>query len=166
MEDELTNFRDWYLDTHPPLLVPFNHFLHFVEGVTGLTIYRDGPFQVQLFIAAPNTVIPNHIHPNVDSYEVALNGMEFFLNDDVMLSRERNDTPDGNYSDAMYETIRVHPDVPHGGIAGKNGGSFMSIQHWLNGVEPTSVGNDWNGDTMGNCHTNQVTTKEVNEKGN
>ena len=166
MEDKLTKFRNWYLKKSPPILVPYNHFAHFIEGVSGLTIFRNDPFQVQIFIAEPNTVIPNHTHPNVDSYEVALNGMEFFLNDEVSLSRKKTDTQNGQYSAAMYETVRVYPDCPHGGIAGKNGGSFISIQHWLNGVKPTSVANDWNGVTMGNCHTNQVLTTEVNEKGN
>ena len=31
-----------------------------------------------------------------------------------------------------YETIRVTANDPHGGTASKNGGSFISIQKWLN----------------------------------
>lgn len=31
----------------------------------------------------------------------------------------------------------------HGGIFGKKGGCFLSMQKWLNGVPPSFVGHDW-----------------------
>ena len=75
-DDDLTHFLQWYLNAGLRLFVPHDNFIHFVEGVTGVTIYRSEPYQVQLFTATPNTVIPSHTHPNVDSYEVSLSGME------------------------------------------------------------------------------------------
>ena len=63
---------------------------------------------------------------------------------------------DNNLSASHYEVVRVLPESPHSAIAGKKGGSFMSVQHWLNDVKPTSVGNDWQGDTMGKHHTEQI----------
>ena len=160
--DDLTTFLEWYLAGGLKTYVPHKNFVHFVEGVTGLTVYRSGEYQVQLFTATPDTVIPSHTHPNVDSYEVALSGMEFFLDDKVVLPRWYADMPATNSNLAMshYEVVRVLPDSPHSALAGKDGGSFMSVQHWLNGVEPTSVGNDWIGSTMGDKHTTQVTTTE------
>tara|TARA_R100000353_G_C6413001_1_gene170976 strand:- start:29 stop:556 length:528 start_codon:yes stop_codon:yes gene_type:complete len=164
--DELTSFLEWYLDAGLRIFVPHENFVHFVEGVTGLTIYRVDEFQVQLFTATPNTVIPSHTHPNVDSYEVALSGMEFYLNDKVVLPRWYADLKASNcdLSTSHYEVVRVLPDCPHSAKAGKNGGSFMSVQRWLNGVEPTSVGNDWDGKTMGDNHNHQVTTTTKNEQ--
>ena len=82
-DDELSHFLDWYRENPQRIYVPLENSVHFVEGVTGLTIYRHGEYQVQLFTTTPNTVIPSHVHPNVDSYEVALSGMEFYLNDNV-----------------------------------------------------------------------------------
>jgi|TARA_B100000131_G_C17799316_1_gene484773 hypothetical protein len=158
-DDELTHFLTWYLDTGLKIYVPHYDFVHFVEGVTGLTIYRKDQFQVQLFTATPNTEIPSHTHPNVDSYEVALSGMEFFLDGKVVLPRWYANLPsmaDNNLSASHYEVVRVLPESPHSAIAGKKGGSFMSVQHWLNDVKPTSVGNDWQGDTMGKHHTEQI----------
>ena len=55
-----------------------------------------------------------------------------------------------------YQTIRVRPNDPHGGTASKNGGAFISIQRWLNNVEPTHVSSNWNGDTMGDNHKEQT----------
>tara|TARA_R100000742_G_C4201980_1_gene30818 strand:+ start:48 stop:572 length:525 start_codon:yes stop_codon:yes gene_type:complete len=159
--DELTTFLEWYLKSCLGIYVPHSNFIHFVEGVTGLTIYRHKQYQVQLFTTTPNTIIPSHTHPNVDSYEVALSGMEFYLNDKVVLPRWYANVPAPNNDLSMshYQVVRVLPDCPHSAKAGKSGGSFMSVQHWLNGVKPTSVGNDWNGEsTMGGKHTEQITT--------
>ena len=107
--DKLTHFLTWYLDAGLRIFVPHFDFVHFVEGVTGLTIYRDGQYQVQLFTATPNTVIPSHTHPNVDSYEVALSGMEFFLDDKVVLPRWYANLPSNhcNLSTSHYEFVRV-----------------------------------------------------------
>jgi hypothetical protein len=162
--DELTSFLEWYLDAGNRIYVPHKNSIHFVEGVTGLTIYRHDQFQVQLFTATPNTIIPSHTHPNVDSYEVALSGMEFFLNDKVVLPRwyANVQAPNCNLSKSHYQVVRVLPDCPHSAIAGKKGGSFMSVQQWINDVKPTSVGNDWDGVTMGDSHTDQVTTTVEN----
>ena len=167
-EDDLTYFLQWYLDAGLRLFVPQDNFIHFVEGVTGVTIYRSEPYQVQLFTATPNTVIPSHTHPNVDSYEVSLSGMEFYLDDKVVLPRwyANIKAKGSNIPDSHYKVVRVLPESPHSAIAGKNGGAFMSVQKWLNNVKPTSVGNDWDGNTMGVRHTDQVTTTIQNEESN
>ena len=161
--DALTTFLEWYLEAGLKIFTPMDDAVHFVENVVGTTIYRHEQFQVQLFTANPNTIIPEHVHPNVDSYEVALTGMEFTLQGKIILPMWASDTKcqDSNLSIAHYSTVRVLPESLHGGRSGPKGGAFMSVQHWLNGVKPTSVGNDLNGgSTMGNDHTTQVTTKE------
>ena len=164
--DELTSFLEWYLKTgFRALYVPYSNFIHFYEGIHGLTIYRDEPYQVQLFTVEPNTVIPIHTHPNVDSYEVSLSGMELILNDKVALPRWQANLPDptNDLPLSRYGVVRVLPDYPHGGSAGKNGGTFMSVQRWLNGVKPTSVAHDWGGETtLGKSHDTQITSTKEN----
>jgi len=134
------------------LLNPCSGGLAFVEGVTGLVLHRDRQFQVQLFTVAPFTTIPVHVHPNVDSYEYYLSGMQFSYKNKYLI-QEQMAHPG--------LIIRVKEGEKHGASSGKNGGSFLSFQHWLNGVKPTSVGNDWEeGDTMGVNHSRQI--KEMN----
>src|SRR5262245_56163477 len=69
----LEEFLEWWMQTRPfkpPMECPIN-----VDGsLYGVVLYRDGPFQVQLFIVAPGAEIPDHVHPNVDSYEVYFSG--------------------------------------------------------------------------------------------
>ncbi len=55
-----------------------------------------------------------------------------------------------------YQTIRVKPNDLHGGTASKNGGAFISIQHWLNDVDPTHVSSNWDGNSMGKQHSEQA----------
>ena len=97
-------------------------------------LYRKGCFQVQLFTVAPNIEIPDHIHPNMDSYEVHVGGdIAFRVNGEF-------NNPKNNL---MPGVTRIRPTDFHGGSFGKRGGLFLSVQHWLNGVEPSSAGEDW-----------------------
>jgi quercetin dioxygenase-like cupin family protein len=105
---------------------------------TGTVLYRKDEYQVQLFVLKPNSIIEPHIHPNVDSYEVYVNG-------DAKLMRE------GRYFEPKEygAFIRVKPSTWHGGEFGPRGCSFLSVQRWLNGVSPTTIGDDWH-DAKGN----------------
>jgi hypothetical protein len=154
--DYLEEVRDWYLATAPMIAVcpPFERPVTIVEGVTGVVLYRQGQIQVQMFIAAPDIEIPDHTHPNVDSYEVYMAGdLHFRLNGELVLPEEvlQKQTEDGTGA-ALYVSVRVPPNAPHGAKVGPRGGVFLSIQRWLNGVPPTSVGDDWDGETMGPVH--------------
>jgi len=129
--DDLEQFLNWWLNTryiNTPKEFPTN----FNGTLSGAVLYRQDPYQVQLFIVQPNSDIKPHIHPNVDSFEVFVGGDIKFLCDDV--EYEQN---------ALGMSIRVKPNSWHGGKFGERGGCFLSVQKWLNGVFPTSVGDDW-----------------------
>jgi len=161
--DKLESFKNWYLAQKPTIkfCVPFDNPLMFIDGISGLTVYRKENFQVQLFICEPNTEIPEHIHPNIDSFELFLYGMKFThskktIIDSDMALKENNEMP--LY---YYQTIRVKPDDWHGGTSSKNGGAFISIQHWLNNTKPTHVSDDWQGNVVGNKHKQQLERTEL-----
>jgi hypothetical protein len=146
--DDLSYFAHWYLTCRAKtkILPPSDeNTLVFIDGLYGITLLRQKPFQVQLFICKPNLYVPEHTHPNVDSYEVALYGMT--LRHCGKTYKEKDLQP--------YHTIRVKTNHPHGGVASKYGGAFMSIQQWLNDTKITSVGLDWVGETMGKKHIKQ-----------
>ena len=76
--------------------------------------------------------------------------------------------PDCNLSIAHYNVVRVLPESEHSAKAGPTGGCFLSVQQWLNGVEPSAVGMDWKGgSSMGDGHDSQITsTEEADAKTN
>ncbi len=140
----LEEFREWWMDTRP-FVVPFASPVMTDGNIWGAVLYRRPPWQVQLFVLKPDSVVPPHRHPNVDSFEVYLSGdIEFSLNGDIVTPMEFSAEPGFTGAHCSFgEVIRVLPHSPHGAKIGKKGGCFLSIQRWLNGVEPTNVGDDW-----------------------
>jgi hypothetical protein len=126
-----------------------------IQDVTAVVWLRDGPYQVELFIVPPNYIIPEHVHPNVESYEMFLGGDISFSHSGRWVDRDglimRRDAPDMRGALVPVETNDLH-----GGAFGPRGGVFMSIQKWLNGISPHSVSADYTGPVMGAHHFNSV----------
>lgn len=136
MQDVLEEFLQWWLATRPFNTPQENALIH-TEDTFGVVLYRQDQFQVELFNVKPNSEIPRHIHPNVDSYEVYMGGdIEFSRNEEIF-----NPSNIGDY-------IRVKPGDWHGGKFGPRGCCFLSVQIWLRDVAPKFVGDDWQ-DTKG-----------------
>jgi hypothetical protein len=162
-DDELTNFLEWFIDSGQRINTPLDRSIHFVENLTSTCIYRYEQFQVEFVTVRPDTYIPPHTHPNVDSYEVALRGIEFYSDGKTVLPMwfANQKDPNSNLSIAHYNVVRVLPSSEHSAKAGGEGGCFLSVQHWLNGVEPSAVGMDWKGgSSMGDGHDSQITSTE------
>ena len=146
--DALSKFADWYLRGNcngilnrikPPAVQPM-----LIDGIAGITLYQKDQFQVEMFVCQPNVIIPEHIHPNVDSFEVCLYGMSF--------EHELTHICNPNDSLKMYDTLRVRPEHRHSASSGPIGGVFISIQHWLNGVAPYRIAKDYEGGIIGTKH--------------
>ena len=163
-KDDLTEFLEWWLE-HKPTCPPAKNAIVQEGDLSGVVLYRKGQFQVELFIVKPNVTIVQHVHPNVDSYEVNLTGDIDFYCDGVLHTSGK--------------PVRVKTNSWHGGYFGPQGGSFLSIQKWLNGIEPDFVGNDWKdhigslnydnstliqGESNGNTNEKNSTNEETNEK--
>lgn len=127
--------------------------LNFIGKCEGITLYREDNFQVQLFIFEPNAVVESHTHPNVDTYQIMLCGsLKFFLD-----GRNVNvpKLPDArSIMDERYH-LRLPNNSIHGGVVGPNGASYLSIQHWLDGIPISSLEKNWS-DSFGNIKGNIV----------
>ena len=141
--DPLEAFLTWWLNTRT-LKPPFANDLLMIDGMAnGAVLYRDGPFQVQLFIIQPHTEIVAHVHPNMDSYEVYLGGdIEFSHSGEKVTDIDQLTSVNGVWSE-FGKVIRVRPNDVHGGKFGNKGGLFLSVQHWINGASPTSANIEW-----------------------
>ena len=158
--DVLEDFCSSFLKKAPVLgAVPFAGAVSKIEDVTAILLYRQGQFQVQMFAVPEGTIIPEHAHPNVDSFEVYVGG-------NIQLSLDGRHV----YSPAILfenkgplklasrrgERVRVRPNQIHGATIGAGGAVFLSIQHWLNGIKPHCVAADYDGVAMGEHHLAQV----------
>lgn len=143
--DDLARFATWYLSGKPnlPMRPPAGKVVHFVDGVhtkaQSLVIWREGRFQVEQVACEPGLVIPPHSHPNVDSFEVHLNGgVDFVIEGRRPIPRSLL-----GKRDWYGMAVRVRPGVVHWAETGPEGGAFLSIQEWPEGIEMSAVGHDW-----------------------
>jgi hypothetical protein len=117
-----------------------------------------------MFAVPEGTIIPEHTHPDVDSFEVYVGGNIRFSHSGKYVYPEdevrANDRPP-RCAFKRGQTIRVRPNEVHGGVFGKGGGVFLSVQHWLIGVTPHCVAADHEGITMGEHDLAQVVRGEA-----
>jgi len=145
---DVHKFMYWYLGIERPILplpngVKTMPMLGQDKPRTAMdaVVFRQGRFQVQFFCFPAYTVIPEHLHPNVRSYEFYFGGTISFSCDKKWLAHFYSDT----YYPREKRRFFISENTWHGGIMGPAGGMFLSIQEWLNGVSPSCVGNDWEG---------------------
>lgn len=179
--DKLEKFCEWFLRGMPVMgMVPRQGAVGRFESVTSLILYRNPPFQVQMFMTSDEFIVPEHTHPNVDSIEVYMGGNIKFSHGGVFAGRDKWKPLQGetipapppelgcaNRGEGRLGTsrrrgmmIRVRPNDVHGGMTGEGGGVFLSVQHWLNGVEPHCISNDYSGVAMGPDHFSKVVSGE------
>lgn len=148
--DPLAAFADWFLAQPLIALRPPVYGVHFYGDLMSVILYRDEEYQAELFIVRPDASerCGEHGHPDIDSMEVAISGELYFtLNGRPIRNRKRVRavSPDGAL--ATYgEQVRVRPGEPHTAYVGQDGGCFLSLQRWLNGVKPSSIGLNWSGE--------------------
>jgi len=113
------------------------------DGITGIILHREGPFQLELFIVPGDKAnIPLHTHPGVDSIEIQFAGGEgcIFISEGIRYNFDRPLT-----------TIFV-PEYALHGSEGAEALSFMSAQHWKHGDARRSIIESWTGDMLGKDH--------------
>tara|TARA_R110002020_G_scaffold473916_1_gene703966 strand:- start:688 stop:1179 length:492 start_codon:yes stop_codon:yes gene_type:complete len=153
--DDLKDFKDWFLKNNT-IQTPYDNPLMFIDGIAGITLYKKQPYQVQLFICEPNTVITEHSHPNIDSYEMFLYGMEFSHKGKIIIDKRMSMLRKKNIPRLSNVTLRIKPNDLHGALSSEKGGAFISIQKWLNNMNPTHVSKDWQGQPLGDKHKIQL----------
>lgn len=162
MGEQLESFAKWYLEQPRRPRPPCEKSVHFVEGLVATVIYRMAPFQVELVTCSPNLELPEHSHPNVDSFELYLSGALMFSLDGKQIVPDEEAAKIGwdGVHHLIGSSLRVPAGAPHGLRVGPNGGTFLSIQQWLNNKPLSTVGDDWDGDAMGPIHAARIAVPE------
>lgn len=123
--------------------------------VTTIILYDDGEFQVEQIIAPSGEYnIGRHMHPDVDTIEIPFYGKPDTVMPTMRINGKR---PIAQWLNDSY----IYVEVPHGIYHGdkcriaKSGVTFFSVQHWLNGIKPTSIGLNWIGEYVSEKHRSQ-----------
>lgn len=114
-----------------------------IDGATVELLFRQGQYQVERCTIDPDTEIPDHVHPHIDSVEYFVGGASRFR----IAQWSGVPTPG--------ETVRIRPGIVHGASVGHTGVVFLSLQHWI-GIPPSHVTDDWQGATMGDTHKQRI----------
>ena len=153
-DQELKRYLNDYIDSDGVRdaknvdLKNYDHGIYDLEGFNSYLHRRDGQFQVQIFQFQSDKsemfVVPEHTHPNINSYEILLSGRRnmFFSHSGKWVYPKHPDI----YYYKKYRCIRVNNNDLHGAVVKpEREGKFISVQHWLNGVKPSCVGMDYKG---------------------
>lgn len=120
-------------------------------SVISLVLYREPPFQVELIITPyMDSGFTEHRHPDVDTIEYPLCG-----DGDIYVNGKPTVTPKqkklwmaGKLPSCLVPIL--HQDWHYG--QNSKPSAFISFQKWLNGVQPTSVGINWEGSPISDVH--------------
>lgn len=118
-----------------------------------MLLHRYREFQTELVLMHPGTTWDGkeHRHPNVDSIEIELFGCANFTRNGKVI-----ELPDFHYAGRNFVYLD-HTDFHGIGDAPLPlGAALLSCQLWLNNVQPTSVGLDWEGEPTSKGHAHQL----------
>src|ERR1700738_3732119 len=106
---------DWLANS--PIQVPL-YACEWVNGNTGITLYRDDRFQVQLWIFPPYAKVTDHSHPGLDTWLVRVAGkLRFRLNGDYVPLSEAGRV---EWRGMKTWTLHVPPGSGHGADIGES----------------------------------------------
>ena len=144
--------RNWL--AHPSFQPSLEVFQQAGEH-SGVTLYREGRYQAQLWLCPPDSEITDHAHPNARSIFGLLGGKVRFRRGGFHVGR--SDTELLWLGRAGMLLHQVEPGVSHGATIKGGGAAFFSITEWLDD-NPRSVHLDWDGEPLDHKHAEQIDT--------
>ena len=155
--DELAHFFGWWMQqSHGGVPTSVHDGIARVGDYTGLILYRQPPFQVELWIIPPNTESPAHSHPDVDIFLVHVCGeIKVWVGEELVLGPAQT-VPDKNgVTKSNGNFVRLPPGQVHRAGTGPMGGAFINVQHWLDG-KPRFTSDNWEGGALNEEHKKKL----------
>jgi hypothetical protein len=126
-------FADWWLGAKMPLRIPTGPEVFLSDDATAMCLFRQGRFQVEMYLIHPQPLVPTHEHPGVEVIKV------------------RNGLPNGS----IWLSPILKKDQDHGAgmqlEAEVKGFPLIAVQHWKT-RNPTTIASMWKGKTAGPKH--------------
>jgi hypothetical protein len=150
-------FTDWWLQ-NKIIRPPFLDGIFFTDIAASVILFREGKFQVELYVSKPNSVAPYHGHENVDSVLMYLTGNMVFGKNHIEKDLSKFQIPNATIPEVhclFGEQEILESGELHNLTTLKEGGSFFSFEKWHD-REPNSVTVNWVGPPTGELHKNVI----------
>lgn len=122
-------FADWWVGAGMPIIFPKDPEIFLTDDATAVCLFRNGQFQVELYLIHPNPKVPMHEHPEVEVIKMSLTTDKGPVMSNVLTNGEAHGA--GQRMSAK--------DI---------GFPLVAFQHWLT-REPTTIASMWKGPTVG-----------------
>ena len=134
--ENVTEFGKWWVENKMPIRFPVKPEVFRTDDATAITIFREGRFQVEMYLIHANPQLQDHEHPGVEVIKVRtglLNGISL---SDVLLRNQ-----------AHGSGMKLEAE--------KKGFPLLAIQHWQT-REPNTIASMWKGYTAGPKHRSLI----------
>jgi len=142
MWKDVDEFAIWYKENNHPFRPPTTDPIYRTEISYSTVIYRNGRFQVELFYLRPGCSTTTLESPGIDQCIIFLNGQITAYKDGKIIhdSTAIYETANEDGTSILFNQIFKlgNESIDHVDY-GPKGASIMSIQHWDDGIEMTSM---------------------------
>jgi len=153
--DTLEDFIEWYSDAKMPLMTPWNSSVMYTDDATSICVFRQGKYQVELYIIKPDKILPHHAHPGMEVTLVFMAAQGMSWATDI----GKNSDGKGNEAFAL-RLSKLKDGEYHGGTATEKGFVLLSFEKWPEEITPSSAALHWQGETAGPIHDNLIASKD------
>lgn len=158
----LEEFVEWYKSNKYPIRPPFEDPVYVNDNSHSYVLYREGQYQVELYLVAPNSYVPPHSHPHIENIIIVWGGEMDLKNGNQYYNLDQyfdEPAPDGTCKLFGQVTLKMTPGVEHEVNVKKKGAAFLSIERWADGITPTSAILEWKGEPVGELHKKELDNK-------
>lgn len=162
MWNNLDEFTKWYIDNNYPFRPPADEPVFVTDYSHSMIAFREGNYQVELYLMSPNWETPSHSHPGVEHKIIFINGTISgtrngeLVNDSSPWHDKTKD--DGTCVISGYYTD-FDPTDWHTVKIGEKGGVVMVTQKWEEGLKMTSQSVHYVGEPIGPEHSKYIDPK-------
>lgn len=141
----LEDFAQWYVDANFPMAIPYDYEIFTAEdGLYVFSTFRQGRYQVELYVIEDKEIICQHEHPFVEVIQLPV----------YICDKHRN----SGLAQWGEFTPNLKQGMAHGGVPFPEHLKDMRktvlfvFQKWPEGVRPSTISVAWKGKTMGPKH--------------
>lgn len=127
--NDVRAFADWWMSVGMPFILPPNPEVFLSDDATAVTIFRQGRFQVELYLIHANPKVPVHEHPGVEVIKMSLTHAKNPIMSNILRDGESHG------AGTRLEAEKI-------------GFPMIAFQQWMT-REPTTIASMWKGPTVG-----------------